>query len=104
MEDYFEEFDEKRSKRMELTSNEAVKQAVLAGVGQSLMPIIGVKNELLNHQIHIIPSSGLPIITKWRLVWLRKKRLSPISQAFLDFIRVEKENILSANFEWYLKF
>lgn len=104
MEEYFEGIDESQTKRMELTSNEAVKQAVLAGIGQSLMPIIGIRNELLNQQIHIVPSQGLPIITKWRLVWLNRKRLSPVSQAFLDYIRLEKENILSDHFDSYLKF
>ena len=34
-------------KKMELTSNEAVKQAVIAGLGYSIMPLIGIKNELL---------------------------------------------------------
>lgn len=33
---------------MELTSNEAVKQAVIAGLGASITPIIGLKNELQN--------------------------------------------------------
>ncbi|MEQ9591206.1 MAG: LysR family transcriptional regulator, partial [Cyclobacteriaceae bacterium] len=34
-------------KKMELTSNEAVKQAVLAGLGCSIMPLIGIKTELM---------------------------------------------------------
>ena len=32
-------------KKIELTSNEAVKQALLAGMGYSIMPLIGLKNE-----------------------------------------------------------
>jgi len=104
MEDYFEGVDERKSKRLELTSNEAVKQAVIAGIGQSVMPLIGVKNELVNGQIHIIPFSGLPVVTKWRLVWLRSKKLSPVSEAFLTYIRKEKDHILKAYFKWYLDF
>ena len=42
-------------KKMELTSNEAVKQAVVAGLGCSIMPIIGLKNEVLNKELQIIP-------------------------------------------------
>ncbi len=42
-------------KKMELTSNEAVKQAVMAGLGYSIMPLIGIKNELHNNDLHIIP-------------------------------------------------
>jgi DNA-binding transcriptional LysR family regulator len=40
---------------MELTSNEAVKQAVLAGLGYSIMPLIGIKNELSHGDLQIIP-------------------------------------------------
>jgi DNA-binding transcriptional LysR family regulator len=57
---------------MELTSNEA-KQAVIAGLGCSIMPLI--ENELLNKELQIIPFKGLPIKTTWSLIWLRKNTL-----------------------------
>ena len=104
MEDHFEKGEGKQRKRMELTSNEAVKQAVIAGLGYSIMPLIGIKNELLNGQLHIFDIQDLPIITQWRLVWLKGKKLSPVSQAFLDYIRLEKENILKEHFAWYLNY
>ncbi|MDF2159103.1 LysR family transcriptional regulator [Algoriphagus sp. CAU 1675] len=104
MEHYFETQEGKKRKRMELTSNEAVKQAVLAGLGLSIMPLIGMKNELLNKEIHILPAPGLPLKTEWRLVWQKGKKLSPVGQAFLDYLRMEKENILAKHFDWYLKF
>ncbi|MEL6863132.1 MAG: LysR family transcriptional regulator [Bacteroidota bacterium] len=91
-------------KSIELTSNEAVKQAVIAGLGYSIIPLIGIKNELLNEQLHIIPSKGLPITTYWRLVWLRKKKLSPVAKAFLDYIQSEKEKIIQERFGWYIEF
>ncbi|MDW7691701.1 LysR family transcriptional regulator [Flammeovirgaceae bacterium SG7u.111] len=50
-------------KSIELTSNEAVKQAVIAGLGYSVMPLIGIKNQLMNKELEIIPVKGLPIIT-----------------------------------------
>lgn len=85
-------------KKMELTSNEAVKQAVLAGLGYSIMPLIGIKNELANGEMHIIPARGLPIKTVWQLIWLKGKRLSPVAQAFLDHIQTEKTAILERYF------
>ena len=94
----------KQRKRLELNSNEAVKQAVIAGLGFSIIPLIGTKNELLNNQIHIIPSKNLPIINMWRLVWLKKKKLSPVAHEFLDFIQIEKEGIIDKHFRWYLNF
>ncbi len=88
-------------KKIELTSNEAVKQAVVAGLGCSIMPLIGIKNELKNGDLEIIPTKGLPIITHWNLIWLSAKKLSPVAQAFVEFIKEEKENIVSEYFSWY---
>ena len=91
-------------KRLELTSNEAVKQAVIAGIGNSLMPIIGLKNSLKNNIIKIIPFKETPIITEWNLIWLKNKRLSPLAEAYLAYIRKEKEKIMQEKFHWYSEF
>ncbi len=87
-------------KKMELTSNEAVKQAVLAGLGCSIMPLIGIKNELESQQLKIIPVKGFPIKSKWYLIWLKDKKLTPIVKAYLDFIRNEKKRIMHDKFDW----
>ncbi len=87
-------------KKIELTSNEAVKQAVLAGLGFSIMPLIGIKNELLNKELQIISVKGLPIKTTWCLIWLKSKKLSPAAAAYLDFIKNKKENIIEDTFKW----
>lgn len=55
MERFIEENKLPVRKKMELTSNEAVKQAVIAGLGCSIMPVIGLKNELLHGDLQIIP-------------------------------------------------
>lgn len=86
--------------KMQLTSNEAVKQAVLAGLGYSIMPLIGCKNELSSQQLQIISVSGFPISTDWRLIWLKDKVLSPVSQSYLKFIRENKNEIIASNFSW----
>lgn len=101
MEKYFEKQEGKQRKRMELTSNEAVKQAVIAGLGYSIMPLIGLQNELINEQVHIIKAKGLPITTQWRIIWMKEKKLSPVGQAFLAYLREEKRQILAENFAWY---
>ncbi|MEN8798594.1 MAG: LysR family transcriptional regulator [Flavobacteriaceae bacterium] len=87
-------------KKLELTSNEAVKQAVVAGLGCSIMPLIGIKNELRNKELQIIPMKDLPISTRWNLVWLKAKKLSPAAKAFLEFIQEEKEEVIQENFNW----
>lgn len=87
-------------KKMELTSNEAVKQALLAGLGFSIMPLIGIKNEVLSKELQIIPIKGLPIKTTWSLIWLKGKRLSPVSEAYLNFLKANKKQIVEDRFGW----
>ena len=91
-------------KKMEFTSNEAMKQSVIAGLGYSVMPLIGIKNALRDGDLEIIPFKGLPIITHWNLVWLKAKKLSPIASAFLEYINKEKDRIINENFDWFEKY
>lgn len=98
MEDYFEKKNLKARKKIELTSNEAVKQAILAGLGISIMPMIGIREEIKNKKLKIIPAAGLPIVTKWRLIWLKEKPLSPVASEYLDFIRKNKNELISSVF------
>lgn len=91
-------------KKMELTSNEAVKQAVVAGLGYSIMPLIGIKNELENHQLQIIHVKGFPIKSIWYLIWLKGKKLSPVATAYLNYIKKEKQNIIKEKFDWFEKY
>jgi DNA-binding transcriptional LysR family regulator len=91
-------------KKMELTSNEAVKQAVVSGLGCSIMPLIGIKNELKNGDLQIIPVRGLPIKTTWNLIWLKTKKLSPAAIAYLDFLNLNKKRLIDEKFAWVIDF
>jgi len=91
-------------KKIELTSNEAVKQALLAGLGFSIMPIIGIKNELINEELQLIPFKGLPIRTNWSLIWVKGKKNSPVCNAFIDFLNKNKHKIFDEKFKWYEQF
>jgi DNA-binding transcriptional LysR family regulator len=88
----------KIKKKIELTSNEAVKQAVIAGLGVSIMPLIGMRNELESGLLKIIPKKGLPVQTTWRLIWLKEKKLSPIAESYLAYLEKEKEHIMNKLF------
>lgn len=100
MEKFIENNNLNVPKKVELTGNEAVKQAVLAGLGCSIMPLIGVKNELNNGSLQIVNVKGLPIKSNWNLIWLKGKKFSPIAKAYLQFIQNEKERIISDSFQW----
>ena len=101
MESFIERNNISVLKKMELTSNEAVKQAILAGLGCSIMPLIGIRSELHNDELQIIPIKGLPIKTTWSLIWLKGKKHSPVSLSFLDYLMKEKNQIVQDKFSWY---
>ena len=100
MEKFFTENNISVLKRMELSSNEAVKQALIAGLGYSIMPIIGIKNELQNKELEIIPIKELPITTTWSLIWLKGKKQTLVSAAYLEFLKKEISNIVQEKFMW----
>lgn len=101
MESFFVKHNIEVLQKMELTSNEAVKQALIAGLGYSIMPLIGIKNELHADELQIIPIKGLPIKTTWSLIWLKGKKHSPLSLAFMDYLKKEKSKIVKEKFNWY---
>lgn len=96
MDRYFKENSARKT--FELTSNEAVKQAVKAGLGYSILPRIGITSELAEKSLFIIPQKNLPIVTQWRIVYNRQKLLSPVAQTFLSYLKEHKEVILSKYF------
>jgi DNA-binding transcriptional LysR family regulator len=86
-------------KMLELTSNEAVKQAIIANLGYSIMPLIGIRNELMSKQLMIMPVKGLPIHTTWHIIWLKGKKHSPVVKALLEYIKDNKKKILQEHFD-----
>lgn len=87
-------------KKMELTSNEALKQAVISGLGFSIMPLIGIKNAIKYDDLQIIPVKGLPIVTNWNLIWLSSKNMSTIAKSLIDHINENKEALMKKHFDW----
>ncbi len=85
-------------KKMVLTSNEAVKQAVIAGMGVSIMPVIGLRHELETGKVQVINHPALPITTMWHLVWPRGKKRIPAAEALLTYIRENKQALVEEHF------
>lgn len=75
---------------LEIGSAEAQVEGVLAGLGLALLPRHAVRLELRQGLLRELPVAELPLQRSWCAVNIRGRRLSPVAQAFLDFIRTER--------------
>jgi DNA-binding transcriptional LysR family regulator len=79
---------------MELGSIEAIKQAVMAGLGVSVMSRYNLRLELDGNKICILDVKGFPLHRHWFAVHASNRKLSLAAQTFLEFIRDEGSAIL----------
>ena len=79
---------------MELGSSEAIKQAVMGGLGISVLSMHNLRLELAGDYLTILDVQGFPLRRRWYAVHLKKKRLTLVAQTFLDFILAESNHIL----------
>ncbi len=101
MEQYLNKVKVAPYKKLELTSNEAVKQAVIAGLGVSVMPLIGIKNSLQIGELEVLNAKGLPLETNWNLIWLKSKNLSLVAKAFVAYVEENKAQLIKSRFDWF---
>ncbi|GMQ88166.1 MAG: LysR family transcriptional regulator [Gammaproteobacteria bacterium] len=80
---------------MQMTRNEAIKQAVRAGLGLSIVSIHSIELELETKRLVVLDVKGFPIKRQWFLVYRHGKRLSPAAGAFKDFVLAEAGSLLS---------
>lgn len=100
MQEFFKQENISPKVKVELSTNEAIKQAVVANIGLSIVSLLSIKNELQQDELKIIPVKGLPLTSDWKLIYLKKKKLSPVAIAFLDYVNSEKENVYNNYFLW----
>ncbi len=96
MERLFSEHDLTINPYMQLGSSEAIKQAVMAGLGISVLSRHSLRLELAGEHIVILDVDEFPLIRRWYAVHLKGKTLSLAASAFLDFILNESSDILSS--------
>ena len=94
MEDFFREHRITPRISMEMSSNETIKQAVMAGMGISFLSLHTMGLELRSELLHIIEVEGTPIMRTWNLVRLLSKLLSPAAEAFRYYLIEEGEPYL----------
>jgi DNA-binding transcriptional LysR family regulator len=71
---------------MEMSSNEAIKQAVQAGLGLGILSLQTLEMELALKRLAVLNVEGFPIMRHWYVVHRADKRLSPVAQAFKEFV------------------
>jgi DNA-binding transcriptional LysR family regulator len=80
---------------MEMSSNEAIKQAVQAGLGLGVVSIHTLEMERALDRLVILDVQGFPILRHWYVVHRPAKRFSTVAQAFLDFVLSEAGSLLA---------
>lgn len=95
MQRFFEEHNLSITSSMEMNENEAIKQAVQAGMGLGIVSIHTIELELETKRLVILDVEDFPIMRHWYLVHRKEKRLSPITQAFKDFVLSEGGDLIS---------
>ena len=86
MERFFAERDLELRTSMEMTSNEAIKQAVQTGLGLGILSLQTLELELALKRLAVLKVDGFPIMRHWYVVHRIDKRLSPVAQAFKAFV------------------
>ncbi len=90
--------------RMELGSNEAIKHAVVGGLGVAISSLHTLVLEGANGPLDVLDVEGFPIERKWYLAHNNDKELSPIAQAFLEFARATEPVISERMLNLYNQF
>jgi DNA-binding transcriptional LysR family regulator len=79
--------------RLELGSNEAIKEAVLSNLGIGVISLHAVNDYPNQTEIAVLNVAGFPIHTNWHIVTLKGKKLSPIASIFHDELMMEGQRL-----------
>ncbi|WP_272890783.1 LysR family transcriptional regulator [Stutzerimonas sp. S1] len=99
-EEYFQQKRAHFAQTVQIASLDALREAVIAGLGVALLPRHAVTLELAHGLLRELPVDELPLYRSWCIAYARGKRLSPVAQAFFAFIRDQRAQVsaLAARF------
>ena len=72
---------------MVLGSTEAIKEALIAGHGVSILSRTSIQREIEDGLLKEVPIRGLKLERDFYQVFHRRRTLSPVSQAFIQFLK-----------------
>jgi DNA-binding transcriptional LysR family regulator len=79
--------------RLELGSNEAIKQAIAGGMGISVLSEHTLNSDSKQSELSILDIEHFPIKRRWYVAYLGGKQLSVIAQTFLEYLLEESKKI-----------
>jgi DNA-binding transcriptional LysR family regulator len=80
--------------RMELSTNEAIREAILAGLGVSILSRYTLGLEPEQTRLVSLEVEGFPLESHWHFVYPVGKHLSVAARAFMDFARIEAKGLV----------
>jgi DNA-binding transcriptional LysR family regulator len=89
VESFFAENRLKMRVEMEIGSNEAIKQAIVGGLGLSILSRHSLALEGPQGPLVVLDVEGFPIQKHWYVIYPRNKQLSIVAQTFLDYLLTE---------------
>jgi DNA-binding transcriptional LysR family regulator len=90
IERHFAEIGVEYSPGCEFNTNEAIKQAVQAGLGVAVVSLQTIELELETRRLVVLPVDGFPIMRRWYVVHRSDKRLSAAATAFVDLLQSQQ--------------
>ncbi len=96
MERFFASHRIKLRTSMEMSSNESIKQAVIAGLGLGFLSLHTVRTELAAGRLVLLDVEGLPVERQWYVVRRAARRLVPAAEEFGEFLVRESEALINA--------
>ncbi len=91
---HFKTFGFTCASKLEMSSNEAIKHAVSAGFGLGVVSRHTIELELKNQHLVTLDVEGFPLVRSWHLVTRQGKSVSPVAEAFREFLLEEPEQYL----------
>ena len=88
---------------MEMSSNETIKQAVIADMGLSFLSLHTLQLELEKGLVAVLDVQGAPVLRAWNVVHTLSKVLSPAAEAFRYFMLERGEAYLAQHFGQHLQ-
>lgn len=95
MQRFFDEHNMEITSSLEMNENEAIKQAVQAGMGLGIVSLHTLELELETGRLVILDVEDFPIMRHWYLVHLKGKRLPPMAESFKEYVLAEGNSVIS---------